>query len=441
MAGIPDYLNRQNPWAAARTPAGNPLTDLMNYISQQQQDAPANPEPTGVPIESSKTTLQPQLAGRAPTVPGGAKPGAPGASAETSVESNQRKQSQEVRAVDRSPEEFAKLLASARADEGIQKQEEGLNDLESLLTMSDRANPPQLDLSPAMALTDSLYGTKLQSGYTKPESEASKTKRVMDYASDIQKRRAEANKSVLEAVKAHHAGTATDLVWAQLAEKLGAKQEDTRKNAPKLGGTNRVALDADRYLRGFREVPAVKDSNTAMSAVRSMQQTFAKPSWLTDAMMKANLVNAARLYPISNIDLQMFQGGPGVVERFNQIVNRAANNENLLPEDRALIAEYIKNAGEMHKRVLHQAADDYNSGMGREYGYDPMRGSRILAPAILDMNAGNAPAAASKTGGKPQAPAQGGGAPSGTIRVKRKSDGQTGNILPQDFKPELYEKL
>ncbi len=101
----------------------------------------------------------------------------------------------------------------ANQDDPITQQRQGVDRLQQLLAMSNEANRGRanLDLSPVAALADSWNAhsanpTNLAASTTKPEDMNGK---FMAYADEIQKRRADIQKSIMENRKSLKAGTDT----------------------------------------------------------------------------------------------------------------------------------------------------------------------------------------------------------------------------------------
>ncbi len=130
----------------------------------------------------------------------------------------------------------------------IQKQEADLNGLQQLLAAQGRANlgRSNLDLSPLLALADARNAemgnkTDLAGGYKKPEDQTGK---FTEFAAELQKRRGDLGKAILENVKSAKAGSSAEQYLQAIAAKNALTQGDG--SSGRLGLEDRLKLQERR---------------------------------------------------------------------------------------------------------------------------------------------------------------------------------------------------
>ena len=317
-------------------------------------------------------------------------PPAPKGSGKTntgSLEGNQKVQRTEVSAKWPEAEEIKRIAEALRGLPELEALRNSKESLQNLAAMGMVSGEPQLDLSPLMALTDSQTGSKLMAGYTRPEGPAAAFSRALGVANAGLDADKDVAKSLLDAVGKFKSGTVNEQLLRDLAIKFQGQNSDPNKT--QSGGTGRPDMLADKYLKTFMSIPEVKDANMAAGAAREMTSALKKPNWLTDSTLRSSLVTAAKLYPVSNLDIQQYGGSPNLGDMINRLVQRlATDGGRFLPSDRKVIEEYAKLQAKKAAAVTKKKREEYTRSMAPEYGYTYDRGFGILAPAITDPSFG-----------------------------------------------------
>ena len=120
------------------------------------------------------------------------------------------------------PEEWQSSYEAAMQTPAIQEQMRGIEDIRDLLRM-EAAAPSQLDLGPLAALTDSLTGSRLQTGYARPED---RRKRLTDYMLKLQDDRKEMAKAIIDAIGKQKAGMFQEMLTQDFFSRRAAEAKD-----------------------------------------------------------------------------------------------------------------------------------------------------------------------------------------------------------------------
>ncbi len=294
-----------------------------------------------------------------------------------------------------SPEEYSKLIQNAESNPAIQEQRQGVDNLQGLLQMQ-ASEPIKQDLTPLLQLADSLTKgkTNYAGGYAKPESAAARNKMIMDSAMELQKRRGDISKSVLDAVKSQKSGSEVE----QMLQKIALAQiKGWDPTPPRAVGTGNPSANASRFLRDFQNNPTVKPYTDTINASRDILASVEHPDWLNDKTLITKLVSAAHLAPVSDRDVKEFSGDPSLLANFNRMIGRLGEGKNLTPEDRGVIKQYAQLTSKKNERVVDQISNDYADTQGKEYGYEFSHAKRLLKPAMVTSQTGADPHVGGKT--------------------------------------------
>lgn len=112
----------------------------------------------------------------------------------------------------RSPDELLSMSDSLENLPAIQEQKRGLDDMERLLAMDADQRVPggEWIVKPISALADSLTGSRTMAGLTDYETQGQKNKRILATRDDLQKRRGELSKTILDGFTKLKAGQETN---------------------------------------------------------------------------------------------------------------------------------------------------------------------------------------------------------------------------------------
>lgn len=280
---------------------------------------------------------------------------------------NQRKMLEQMNTYLPEEESLAQYEAAMRAPH-VQEQMQGLDQMRDMILSMPQAQA-QLDISPVLALVDSQTGSKLLQGYKRPEDPSSQGKRILDYMMKLQDDRNAISQRVAEAVKSRKSGTSalTQLFDYKQAEEFAKKLEDARVlDAKKAGRGGDPSVRISRFGKDFDAI--IKPHRETVESANRMELLVQKPNWLTDRSLQAALLQSAKLAPISNYELGMFQGNPGVVERFSAMLTRLEGGGAFLPEDRDLVASLARELSAYARKNVEEQTKEFISGNAPFYG-------------------------------------------------------------------------
>jgi hypothetical protein len=374
------------PWTGLRTGPID-LRSLMTVPAASQEADPAlmgemNPEPTSTPIEGG---LQNTL----PTMAKGS-----GKSLKDQYTDELKRQQSDKSFKLMTPDQVAQIRENVSQLPEFQQQRQGLDDEAARLQMEEQA-PMQLDLSPLMDFA--RYAAKdpnIGRGYKAPESMAERMKRLDPMREKLQDNRRDLSKALLDQMSKQKVGEFTEGSTDLSRTLLAMISQD-----PSLKGGKPVdpGINFKRYQDGFQMSPLAKpiiqslsgglaDDGTQVLGVKGLAPLVGKPSWVSDKLLQSQLINMARLYPVSDTDVRQLGGDPGLVERFSAMLQRLeGQNGTFLPQDRKIIQDYLRVLGNKQMNLLKHHADLYAETAGQYYGYDLDTARRNLTSVVPQL--------------------------------------------------------
>ncbi len=332
-----------------------------------------------------------------------------------------------------SPEVQAERERIATSSPLFQQQAQGIKNEEALLRAMPRrpAQMPMQDLDAfASFMSDGAYKAPARPAQPDPN------KQIMDYYAKLQDDKRDMYKSVLTSMTGQRSGTT--MVQDMLKQKqLVDKIDEISKRIPGAGGgTKDPSVKAARFINLVKTDPTYQDAVKSLNGSRLFIQKFSdsssKPSWLLDRTLQASVLQAMKMYPISDRDAASVTGGPGLVEKMESMVHRLSENENFRPEDRQIVLDYLGMAGELNNGIVTDAVNRVAGGAAAEFGYTPAQAQRLAGVMSVSTHTGGPKEGAPSTkkgkyeilDPKPRA--------DGKVRVKETASGQTGWLLPKD---------
>jgi hypothetical protein len=328
------------------------------------------------------------------------------------------------------PEQQQARYAQALQAPGVQEVARGIEGQEDQLGL-ELMQPQQVDLQPIKDLVNSVWGSKFTNSGTTARNDAQR-KMVLDYMEKIQDNKRALHQSIMDSFKGQKSGqTIVDqLTENNLINDLVTKEGMKPKGGLGKSGGGDPSVKVARFQNGFEAIPEIKKPKEMIQQSNGLSEVFtgAGNNWVGDKMLQMSLLQAARLYPISNLDVQQFQGNPGALERMSQMLERVVNGRPLLKEDRQAIVDYTNALRVTAGNEINRIADDYIDGVGSHYGYDKATGKKILLSHLAsarqvkttDKQVQDAKAKSKK-------PAGGGAPAAGRVKVKNK-EGVIGSI-------------
>lgn len=286
------------------------------------------------------------------------------------------------------PEQNTALYEAAGELPEIQAQKASLQ-ARGELARSAFTNPTQVDYTPLLSLIDTWSGgkSKLAGAYKRPTTPQEQSKMLLDYADKQSDDQQKLFESMSKNVALMKSGTATEQYIDKLGESLGMGRTVPKASGGGKGG-GRPDLLADRYLRGYRSLPNVQDAQKGLTAANEVAGFLANPNWLTDAAAKGNILQAMRMYPISDRDAALVGGSGDVASRVDRLAEKLMQGGSFTEEDRSTILQYANVLQKSKALTLKQTADDYVKGLAPDFGYGADKAHSILAPAIPKVTSG-----------------------------------------------------
>jgi len=189
----------------------------------------------------------------------------------SSVNQKQDTKTSQTKNLYATPEDFASRLTSLEELPFFQDQKRGIDEMENALSMQmNRPQPQDSDywVRPLIALTDSMTGSKLMAGFKPQETMADRNKKFIDMKDDIQKRRSDYNKQLLEGLTKMKEGTESNSIANQLAQSLGMTQGMLAAGGGRYGDP-----DDQRAFRAHQaNIQALKKDTNLRQNLSNMQR-------------------------------------------------------------------------------------------------------------------------------------------------------------------------
>lgn len=201
------------------------------------------------------------------------------------------------------------------------------------------------------------------------------------------------------------------------------------------------ALNLRRLQTSLQSDPDYKSGLKALEDMRIFQTETTTPNWLTDATARAALTSAAKLYPVSDRDVQFFSGSQDLLTRAQRGANKIISGELYTEEDRKDVDAYISYRRNVESNRVSALEKHYADNYGPTYGFSAADALKKLRPEGGRENMGVIGKAI-----QPSSPSQAPKAvPAGKVRVRMKGSNQVG-LIPADkldaaLKSGKYEEV
>ena len=312
----------------------------------------------GAPDDSSSSALpalKPMLNPTSLPNPGNAAASKKGSKLGASQEGKQETRSNVTRALTFTPEEFQSMANSVRQLPEMQDQQKSLNDLGDVLSMTASAPSTQEGwIKPLLALADSQTGSHLSQGFQPEMTMAQRNQMLLKYLDEIQKRKSDLSKSILEGVTKMKSGTEQNATINSLLEKLSNEQNNKIQNTQgsKVRRNQMVAnagasFDKDPILK------QVTTTNNSLDRAMSMMNGSTPITGKNFALLQQDMINA------------MAPGGAATEGKVNrEMVETLAAKLNNLMTQFGSVQDLRKEQPQVFdqlKSLINQVREDYNS--------------------------------------------------------------------------------
>ena len=381
----PEVYQMESPWSQLQV---NPEAETMKNYLPPVPEAPmsikdtrlsespfdrANVQMVG-PTDEGKLPLQidPNYVQR-PTI--GTKMGESASSKLSSEIANAEKSQRDTYLA---PEEWSDLTGTIRGTPEVQDMLQAQADREEMLaSMMGAKSPVGVDLTPLMALTDQWSGSKFTNSY-KPPNATQDQKLLLEYGDKALDNKQKLMETILKGAQYLKSGSATD----QLTQKLLEAQAYGIENKPPPGARGFKPPDesvkAARFLNTFKNIETVKDANKELAGANEVLGNIANPNWLTDSAIKAAILKTMALFPVSDRDASMVEGGQAIKDQVERLYLKYKEGGRFLPSDREVIKNYAMLKKKAKEAQISEVKKEYAATHGPKYGYNMQEGLGLI---------------------------------------------------------------
>lgn len=277
---------------------------------------------------------------------------------------------------------YNELHDAAMSTDSNQALLKGIEDQQQLYRDILTNMPTSRDLTPLMAWSDSLTGSKFAQSYRAPASYDDRAKMLMSMNDTVQGSKERLAQLIMNETGGLKAGVDEEGYKAGLNEDQKSGFNVPRPNAPRMGQFGGSPTNVRGFYNTFENSDTVKEASKSLQAANAVRGHLNNPNWLGDSAARAGILAAMRLAPVSNLDVQQITGSKDLYNQFNQLTNRLANGDIFTEEDRETIENYASYLQKKYASDLDRAADDYSRAHAPFYGFDYSTGRQLLKPAI-----------------------------------------------------------
>lgn len=317
-------------------------------------------------------------------------------------ESGQRGSGSSSKALFMTPDEYNARIALATESAPIKAQQLAL-DQNRALFRKQLSHPQTLDLATPLANLADSFSTGHLGTRVSPNQHGDAAAKIREWAKQLQDDQRDLTRSILDSVKASKLGMDQEQYQQWLVNKA-LEQAATPNIGGSRSGVNRDAIDVDRFVKTFQNSPNVRPLNDAINSARDIASALEKPSWLSDKNVRAFMVEAARLKPVSDSDRIQYNGPADLLSRANRMFERLISGKEFLPEDRQTILEYTSIMARKHEAARDELKKEYATKIGPAYRYSERQALGYLgftSPTIRTGQGAKAPEAPQSTKGDP----------------------------------------
>lgn len=289
--------------------------------------------------------------------------------------------------------------ASERLPE-MEAQRQALQQQKMLLE-NELKRSPQIDLTPAAAFVDSLYGTKISGGIKSPEDRTALRAKLMNQ------------------IQTGHQGV-TEEQRRFIRDMLGLGE--SRRGAASAKGDERLFKDFAKQAKTYQEV---------MDASKRAHDTLSSGGPISENAVQIMLARASgEKGVLSDQDIARWSGSPDLLSRAQRAAAKAFEGHKFTEADREELYALSKVYSSRSMEDLEGLRMQYAGAAPSYQANTPlfMQSSGAYIAPLRKREADYAKKDAARKEGK-------------TIRVKDKASGQTGSLPENEFDASKYEKL
>ena len=289
--------------------------------------------------------------------------------------------------------EYDELTRAAMGTEPNQALARGIEAQDGMYEDTLRNLPSgQVDLTPLMAMTDAMTGSKFASSYKAPADIYDNVKLLSGLQDRSQNSRERLAQLLMNETGGIKNGQDEQGYKAGLDESQKSGFAVPNPPAQRMGQMGGSPINVRGFYNTFKGSEPVKEASKIQQAAQAISGHLKNPNWLGDSAARAGILQAMRLAPVSNLDVKQITGSQDLFNQFSQLVNRLDRGDVFTTRDRRTIENYNKYLEAKSKRDLEFAADSYSKTHAPFYGFDYDTGRGLLESAMPRMEQ-EAPAA------------------------------------------------
>lgn len=258
-----------------------------------------------------------------------------------------------------SPEEFLNLSDSVNQLPDVQAQREGIQKMQDLFDMQAGQNPADNEwlAKPLIALSDSLTGSKLMAGYTPGQTQADRNKALLKYQEDIQAKKGDLSKTILEGIQKMKAGTQTDAQNQQILQQLAYQNGMLGNGALANTRQNKMISDAGAAFTNDKYLGQMMNTKNNLDRAVSMIEGKTPVTAKNFAILQMDMINAMApggAATEGKVNREMVET---LSTKLNEIQQKGGNIQDLRKQDPALFAQLKQLITQIHGDYDHALAD------------------------------------------------------------------------------------
>lgn len=282
--------------------------------------------------------------------------------------------------------EYDELTQAAMSTDPNRALQSGINEQQAMYEDVLR-NMPQgmVDLTPLMAMTDAMTGSKFASSYKAPGDMYDNVKMLSGLQDAAQGSRERLAQLIMNQTGGLKKGQEEEGYKSGMDESQKAGFSVPRDTPPRMAQQGGTPTNVRGFYNTFKGSEPVKEAAKIQQAAQAVTGHLKNPNWLGDSAARAGILQAMRLAPVSNLDVRQITGSQDLFNQFNQLMQRLDKGDVFTARDRATIKKYNGYLVEKSKRDLEFAADSYTKTHSPFYGFDYDTGRGLLESSMPRM--------------------------------------------------------
>lgn len=282
--------------------------------------------------------------------------------------------------------EYDTLTQAAMSTEPNRALSRGIEEQEGMYEDVLRNMPTgMVDLTPLMAMTDAMTGSKFASSYKAPADQMDNIKLLSGLQDRTQSSRERLAQLIMNETGGLKSGTDEQGYKSGLDESQKNGFTYPNPHAPRAAQQGGTPTNVRGFYNTFKGSEPVKEASKIQQAAQAIAGHLKNPNWLGDSAARAGILQAMRLAPVSNLDVKQITGSQDLWNQAQQIMKRLESGDVFTARDRKTIENYNKVLLAKSKKDLEYASDSYTKTHAPFYGFDYDTGRGLLEAAVPRM--------------------------------------------------------